>query len=217
MTPASPVTSVSQRVLYRMWNPRPVTLKSVRNLSVFKSRKNYNESKFIADLTLTIFPSDSTIVPESESWQNFPRLFLLTESPCPECHSNAKPSSPGSAFFQFKVIKATGICRLQRDIHNHYLNPEEHKQALSNLSLRLMIKIDLRIKIRIRITIRDVKRCLPASCAHFYLPKALSLKKSAERNHEDFGMDHQSLGHIKPNCVVSSFSFMIFILFKFPL
>jgi hypothetical protein len=91
----------------------------------------------IGNLTLTIFPSDSTIVPESESLQNFPRLFLLRESSCAECHSKAKPSSPGSTFFQLEVIKATGICRLERDINKHYPDP--------------------------------------ASCTHFYLPKALSL------------------------------------------
>ena len=193
-----------------MWNPRPVTLKSVRNLIMFKSRSRREKVKanLIGNLTLTIFPSDSTIVPVSESWQNLPRLFLLTESPCLKCHWNIKPSSPGSTFFQFKEIKATGICRLERDINKHYPDPKENQQTLSNLNLKNQGQNENQ---------SEWLKWIPASCAHFYLPKALSLKKSAERNHEDFGMDHQSLGHIKPNCVVSSFSFMIFILFKFPI
>ena len=80
-------------------------------------------------------------------------LFLLTESAYPECDLNTKPPSPGSTFFQFKVIKATLTSRLERDINKHYPDPEEHQQALSGLSLRVMIKIYVRISMRITVRV----------------------------------------------------------------
>ena len=83
--------------------------------------------KVKVNLTLTIFPSDSTIVPESESLQNFPRLFLLRRK-------SSTQSLKVKTFFSWEPLPPVVGNQSDKDLPAQ----ERHQQASSGPWGRLL-------------------------------------------------------------------------------